>query len=79
MKRSGLLLVSLCLSLVLFAQNNGVVTNNSFIALGSLEVLGTSIAVVASWSRNESIRWAILHGCFGWLYVIHFAITRDRY
>ena len=38
--------------------------------------LGSVIAVVASWSRNESILWAILHGIFSWLYVIYFAITR---
>jgi hypothetical protein len=41
--------------------------------------LGAVIAVVVSWSRNRSILWAILHGIFGWFYVIYFAITRDRY
>ncbi len=40
--------------------------------------LGTAIAVVASWSRNSSVLWAILHGVFGWLYVIYFAITREE-
>lgn len=39
--------------------------------------LGTVIAVVASWSRNESILWAILHGFLSWFYVIYFALTRD--
>jgi hypothetical protein len=38
--------------------------------------LGTSIAVVLSWSRNASILWCILHGVFSWIYVIYFAITR---
>ncbi|WP_437921452.1 hypothetical protein [Sphingobacterium sp. LRF_L2] len=38
--------------------------------------LGSVIAVVASWDRNRSIFWAILHGIFGWLYVIYFAFTR---
>lgn len=38
--------------------------------------LGSIIAVVASWDRNKSILWAILHGIFGWLYVIYFAFTR---
>jgi len=38
--------------------------------------LGSAIAVVASWSRNESVLWAILHGIFGWVYVIYFVITR---
>ena len=38
--------------------------------------LGTVIAVVASWSRNESILWAILHGILSWIYVVYFALTR---
>lgn len=33
--------------------------------------LGTIIAVVVSWSRNQSILWAIVHGILGWLYVIY--------
>lgn len=39
--------------------------------------LGAVIAVVASWSRNQSILWAILHGILSWFYVIYFAITRS--
>lgn len=38
--------------------------------------LGSLIAVMASWERNKSIRWAILHAIFGWTYVIYFAFTR---
>ncbi|MBP6625352.1 MAG: hypothetical protein KA198_09275 [Chitinophagaceae bacterium] len=38
--------------------------------------IGTIIAIIASWSRNSSILWAILHGFLGWLYVIYFVITR---
>jgi hypothetical protein len=37
--------------------------------------LGGTIAVVASWSINHSILWAILHGFFGWFYVLYFAIV----
>ena len=40
--------------------------------------LGSIIAVVASWSRNESILYAILHGFLGWAYVIYFAFTREE-
>ena len=36
--------------------------------------LGSIIAVVLSYSINQSIGWAILHGIFGWFYVIYFAI-----
>jgi len=38
--------------------------------------LGGAIAVVISWSINKSILWAILHGIFGWFYVIYYAIIR---
>jgi hypothetical protein len=40
--------------------------------------LGTVIAVVASWHRNRSILWAILHGVLSWLYVIYFALTEKK-
>ena len=32
--------------------------------------LGSILAVVASWSRNKSILWGILHGLLGWIYVV---------
>jgi hypothetical protein len=38
--------------------------------------LGTAIAVTISWSVNTSIIWAIIHGFFGWFYVIYYALTR---
>jgi hypothetical protein len=38
--------------------------------------LGTIIAIVLSWSRNKSILWLLLHGFFGWFYVIYFVLTR---
>ena len=38
--------------------------------------LGSVIAVVASWDRNKSILWAILHGILSWFYVIYYAMTR---
>jgi hypothetical protein len=38
--------------------------------------LGTSLAVVCSWTRNRSILWAMLHGTLSWFYVIYFALNR---
>lgn len=38
--------------------------------------LGSAIAVAISWSLNKSILWAIVHGFFGWFYVIYHALTR---
>ncbi|MEA3264055.1 MAG: hypothetical protein U9R07_11300 [Pseudomonadota bacterium] len=38
--------------------------------------LGSAIAVTVSWSLHKSLVWAIIHGFFGWLYVIYYALTR---
>ena len=44
-------------------------SNQKFIAPGI--GLGSVVAVVISWDRNKSILWAIIHGLFGWFYVIY--------
>lgn len=36
--------------------------------------IGAVIAVILSWSANHSIFWMIIHGAFGWLYVIYYLI-----
>ena len=36
--------------------------------------LGTALAVVISYTTWHSIGWAILHGIFGWAYVIYYII-----
>ncbi|MFN3864211.1 MAG: hypothetical protein ACK4RT_08010 [Erythrobacter sp.] len=38
--------------------------------------LDSAIAVASCWSLNKPILWAIVHGPFGWLYVIWHAFTR---
>jgi len=37
---------------------------------------GSALAIAISWSQHQSIVWAIVHGFFGWFYVIWYAITR---
>jgi hypothetical protein len=37
---------------------------------------GSALAIVISWSANQSILWAILHGILSWLYVIYYALVR---
>lgn len=37
---------------------------------------GSALAIAISWSLHKSILWAILHGIFGWLYVIYYACVR---
>lgn len=38
--------------------------------------LGSALAIAISWSVNQSILWAIIHGILSWLYVIYYALTR---
>lgn len=40
--------------------------------------IGTILAIVISWSRNQSILWAIIHGLLGWLYVIYALIVKKK-
>ena len=42
---------------------------------GTGYVFGASLAMILSWSLNQSILWTIFHGFFSWLYVIYFTIT----
>ena len=37
---------------------------------------GSALAIAISWSVNQSVLWAILHGIFGWFYVIYYMIVR---
>ena len=36
--------------------------------------IGTVIAIVLSWSANHSVLWCILHGIFGWFYIIYYVL-----
>ena len=38
--------------------------------------IGEVLAIAISWSANHSILWAMLHGFFGWFYVVYYAIIR---
>ena len=37
---------------------------------------GSALAIAISWSANQSVLWAILHGIFSWFYVIYYVIVR---
>jgi len=34
------------------------------------------IAITLSWSVNHSILWMMVHGIFGWFYVIYYAFGK---
>jgi len=38
--------------------------------------MGSTLAIVISWSVHQSILWAIIHGFLSWFYVIYYALTR---
>lgn len=39
---------------------------------------GNAVAIVISWSVNKSVLWVILHGVFGWFYVIYYVLGGGR-
>ncbi len=38
---------------------------------------GSALAIAISWSVNQSILWAIIHGILSWIYVVYYALTRS--
>jgi len=37
---------------------------------------GAILAMVISFSVNKSVLWAIIHGLFGWFYVLYYLLFR---
>lgn len=37
--------------------------------------MGSALAMILSFDKWHSILWAILHGIFGWFYVIYYVLT----
>ncbi len=35
--------------------------------------MGVITAMIVSFATNKSILWMVIHGCFGWLYLILYA------
>ena len=38
--------------------------------------MGSALAMILSYSVNESIIWAIIHGVLSWFYVLYFALFK---
>ena len=79
MKKNVLICTLVLLSQIIVAQTTTISGSNfqSTLTYSGIE-LGSVIAIVISWSRNESIVFAILHGILGWFYVLYFAIVRAK-
>ena len=41
--------------------------------------MGSVIAIVISWDRHKTILYAIVHGIFGWLYVLYYALFLEKW
>jgi len=39
---------------------------------------GSALAIVISYTKYQSVLWAIIHGFFSWFYVIYFLLTRTN-
>jgi hypothetical protein len=37
---------------------------------------GSALAIAISWTKSQSVLWAIFHGACSWFYVIYHVITR---
>ena len=37
---------------------------------------GAALAITISWSIHQSVLFAIIHGIFGWAYVVWYVLTR---
>ncbi len=54
-------------------------TRNVFVRTGAARAgltMGTTLAMVISWSAHQSILRAIIHGFLSWIYVISYVVTR---
>lgn len=76
MKQTILTTLLMIISFSLFAEGlqADVILNSTSFRSGI--GVGTIIAIVASWTRNKSVLWALLHAFLGWIYVIYYIFTR---
>jgi hypothetical protein len=44
---------------------------------GSSIGFGAVLAIVMSWTANKAFFWALIHGLFGWIYVVYYLIFKD--
>ncbi len=68
-----LLIAAFIISCPLVAQSSGLHLNK---VTGGGIGIGSVIAIVASWTRNKSVLWAIFHAICSWFYVVYYIFTR---
>lgn len=55
---------------------NGKVTNYGVEGAKYGISFGSALAIAISYTNNHSVLWAIIHGFFGWLYVIYYVLFK---
>ncbi len=82
MKNSLFTMIFFITTSMLNAQTNGENSSSDFFIPQTITEngigFGAALAITISWSKNKSILWAIIHGIFGWFYVIYYALTRNN-
>ncbi|AFC75122.1 putative membrane protein [Rickettsia parkeri str. Tate's Hell] len=48
----------------------------NYLGYGGGIAFGTILAIVISFNVNKSILWAIIHGFFGWFYIVYYLLFR---
>lgn len=46
-------------------------------SVGCITIIGCAVAAVLSWISNASLVWAVIHGFFGWIYVIYWLVVKN--
>ncbi|WP_339659466.1 hypothetical protein [uncultured Polaribacter sp.] len=79
MKKLNLTILSLLfISLQCYSQETGSSGLGNTIIKNGIG-MGSVIAIVISWDRHKTILYAIVHGLFGWLYVIYYALFLEKW
>ena len=47
------------------------------IGTGATLGFGSVLAITLSWTANQAIIWALVHGLLGWIYVIYYLFAHD--
>ncbi len=55
-------------------SSNITIGNSAKTGIDVGTAVGVALAVVLSYTKWQSIGWAIIHGFFNWVYVIYYAI-----
>jgi hypothetical protein len=49
------------------------------VGAGATIGFGSVLAITLSWTANHAIGWVLIHGLLGWLYVIYYLFTHEKW